>query len=230
MKYTLTGNFYEACDCDVVCSCWVGRSPPMGSCTGLFVWEFDAGNTIDVSGSAVDVGGCRVMLITQGSDCNDAANAIVVFSGSSDVPTPAQQTVLMSALSNQEAPWGKVVTMDAARKDVRNGIIHIAPTPSGASISITGSADAAGNALTASASLTFPVAPITLHSQGENTFIARSTGNPTGQIDAGWVELDNTSSGLDILATATYAADEYVFDLDITDVSAVRGKFAYISP
>ena len=61
MAYSLSGEFFEACDCDVVCSCWAGVPPVMGTCTGLFAWHITTG-VVD----AVDVSGCSAMLLFNG--------------------------------------------------------------------------------------------------------------------------------------------------------------------
>lgn len=233
MQYNLTGNFYEACDCAVVCSCWLDHPPPMGSCTGLFVWAFGEGSTIDMPGGTESVNGFKVMLITQGRECDNAENAIVLLSGPDGdsfdpphLPTETQQKALEAALNETNGPWAKVVNLNPARKDIQNGLIVIKSTENKILI------DASGVAIKAKASMVIPAQAVSLQSSDANSFIARSTGNPNGTIDGGWVELDHSSSGLDILATANYAPppsppDEYVFDLDITDVSAVKGTFTY---
>ncbi|WP_396415809.1 DUF1326 domain-containing protein [Kocuria sp.] len=38
MDYTLTGEFLEACDCTVICPCWVDDDPTEGHCTGFVLW------------------------------------------------------------------------------------------------------------------------------------------------------------------------------------------------
>ena len=42
MSYTLTGSFIEACDCFIVCPCWVDEDADDGHCTGLVAWSLDA--------------------------------------------------------------------------------------------------------------------------------------------------------------------------------------------
>lgn len=62
MKYTLTGNFLEACDCTVICPCWVDDDPVEGHCTGFVLWEF----TGDGTESKIDglvVTGCKVVSV-----------------------------------------------------------------------------------------------------------------------------------------------------------------------
>ena len=51
MSYTLAGTFTEACDCTVICPCWVDDDPVGGHCTGLIAWQIEVGhvNGIDVA-------------------------------------------------------------------------------------------------------------------------------------------------------------------------------------
>jgi hypothetical protein len=60
MPYHVTGPFIEACDCTVLCPCWVGNPPDLGSCTGFFAWSLDTGSRID----GVDVGGHQVVSVS----------------------------------------------------------------------------------------------------------------------------------------------------------------------
>lgn len=43
MSYSLSGYFIEACDCTVICPCWVDDDPVGGHCTGLIAWHIDTG-------------------------------------------------------------------------------------------------------------------------------------------------------------------------------------------
>lgn len=55
MSYTLFGTFIEACDCTVICPCWVDDDPVGGHCTGLIAWDIDGGklNGIDIAGRRI---------------------------------------------------------------------------------------------------------------------------------------------------------------------------------
>lgn len=71
MKYTLAGQFLEACDCTVICPCWVDDDPVGGHCTGFILWDFqkDKDNNnrdstiIDEGGSKHIVTGCKVVSV-----------------------------------------------------------------------------------------------------------------------------------------------------------------------
>lgn len=47
MSYFLTGSFIEACDCTVICPCWVDDDPVGGHCTGLIAWHLDSGSLVN---------------------------------------------------------------------------------------------------------------------------------------------------------------------------------------
>ncbi len=56
LSYHLTGTFIEACNCTVICPCWLDDEPTEDFCAGLYAWTFAPGSTIeqyDVSGRTV---------------------------------------------------------------------------------------------------------------------------------------------------------------------------------
>jgi hypothetical protein len=57
MAYQLEGRLLEACNCKVVCPCWVGEDPDHGICEGVIAWCVDKGtvNGVDVSGLTLAV-------------------------------------------------------------------------------------------------------------------------------------------------------------------------------
>ncbi|WP_336650379.1 DUF1326 domain-containing protein [Kocuria rosea] len=69
MEYTLAGQFLEACDCTVICPCWVDDDPVGGHCTGFILWEFQKDkvgreSTItDEDGTEHIVTGCKVVSV-----------------------------------------------------------------------------------------------------------------------------------------------------------------------
>jgi hypothetical protein len=60
MGYLLNGTFVEACDCRLMCPCWIDDEPDDGHCTGLFAWSVGDGSSIDGLG----VAGARVVCVT----------------------------------------------------------------------------------------------------------------------------------------------------------------------
>lgn len=50
--YELVGTLLEACECGVLCPCWIGEDPDEGKCDSFNAYHFDAGHIhgVDVSG------------------------------------------------------------------------------------------------------------------------------------------------------------------------------------
>ena len=87
MSYTLTGSFIEACDCFIVCPCWVDEDADDGHCTGLVAWSLDAGSTID----GTPVHGRKVVSVTaHGSRRRGGTSSTVVFVDHEATPTQAR--------------------------------------------------------------------------------------------------------------------------------------------
>lgn len=57
--YLLSGSFFELCDCQTICPCWVGQLPDDARCTGAFAWKVEAGKIDDL-----DVGGRSVVSVS----------------------------------------------------------------------------------------------------------------------------------------------------------------------
>jgi len=58
--YLLEGTILEACNCDVLCPCWIGEDPDNGTCDAVVAYHIDHG---EVSG--VDVSGFTVVEVTR---------------------------------------------------------------------------------------------------------------------------------------------------------------------
>jgi hypothetical protein len=50
--YQLQGTLLEACNCDVLCPCWIGEDPDNGTCSAVVAYNLDKGTIrgVDVSG------------------------------------------------------------------------------------------------------------------------------------------------------------------------------------
>jgi hypothetical protein len=50
--YQFEGTLLEACNCDVLCPCWIGEDPDNGTCRSAVAYHFDQGTIrgVDVSG------------------------------------------------------------------------------------------------------------------------------------------------------------------------------------
>ena len=52
MSYQFQGTLLEACNCDVLCPCWIGEDPDNGTCQSVIAYNLDRGTIrgVDVSG------------------------------------------------------------------------------------------------------------------------------------------------------------------------------------
>jgi len=48
-KWSLTGNYFEACNCDAACPCVFTSAPTEGKCTVLLAWHIEKGKYGDTS-------------------------------------------------------------------------------------------------------------------------------------------------------------------------------------
>jgi hypothetical protein len=92
--YQFQGTLLEACDCDVLCPCWIGEDPDGGTCQSVVAYHLDSGtvNGLDVSGLTlasvvfipgnVLAGGWEQVLFVDDAATDEQAKALVdVFSG-----------------------------------------------------------------------------------------------------------------------------------------------------
>ena len=54
-KWSLTGNYFEACNCNVACPCVFTSAPTEGKCTVLLAWHVDRGKYGDTSLDGLNV-------------------------------------------------------------------------------------------------------------------------------------------------------------------------------
>lgn len=79
-RYNLRGTFVEACNCIVICPCWVEDEPTEKFCAGLFAWTFADGSLIQ----GRDVGGHSLVSVTVHGDArrgNRSESAVFVGDG-----------------------------------------------------------------------------------------------------------------------------------------------------
>jgi hypothetical protein len=215
MGYALKGEFFEVCDCEAVCSCWAEIDPVMGGCTGLFAWFITSGTV-----GAVNVAGCNAMLLFNGTRCDKARHLLLLVHGG----TPQQRDAVRVAITT--GPWSDVVRLDT-------GVVMPALVPATITKTpIAGQANKVGLsalAVDCVAEAFCEIQSYELHGPA-GSLIRRSTGAGSPQsIKVGKVYTDASGTGLNLLAVDKTLPAPYTFDVDITDISAVRGKFSYTS-
>jgi hypothetical protein len=95
MSYQLEGRILEACNCKVLCPCWIGEDPDYGTCEAMVAWHIDQG-AID----GLDVSDRTLALISHipGNILQGNWKAVVYVD---DGASPAQQEALVNAWSGK---------------------------------------------------------------------------------------------------------------------------------
>lgn len=223
-SYNLIGDFYEACDCEVICSCWAEKEPEMGSCTGIFAWKFKASSVVD----AVNVAGSNVMVITTGASCDESDHLLILI----DASSVAKKTALETAFNFNSGAWSRVfntrpsAVSAAIDADITIGNKSISAKPRPGPLPAIGDFIATANYKMQH--------NIFLTSAPANNLITRISGQVTPKLEIGVVERIEvggkfTDDGLNILAD-TNTHPPYSFDVDVEQVSFVKGSFYYVTP
>jgi hypothetical protein len=123
MSYTLNGSFIEACDCFIVCPCWVDEEADDGHCTGLVAWTLGAGSTIDTT----PVHDRKVVSVTaHGSRRRGGTSSTVVFVDHQATPTQAR--LLAEAFAGTlDGPLGELAEVSGRVVLTGQAVIEIEP-------------------------------------------------------------------------------------------------------
>jgi hypothetical protein len=119
ISYHLTGTFIEACNCKVICPCWVDDTPDEDHCAGLFAWVFDDDATI----AGHPVGGRSLVSATIHGDSRRGGTSESVIYVDDALSEPVKD-LLVAAFSGKGggtlADLAQVTgeVLDAARADI----------------------------------------------------------------------------------------------------------------
>lgn len=134
MAYEMQGIFLEACDCRVICPCWIDEEPDEASCTGLIAWYIEKGwiARLEVSGLAVvsishheghrKTGAQEVILVIDDKASDEQAEALQeTFTGSLGGPLEelnelAGRDPIVRRAPIQYTHDGKVTTLHIGKK------------------------------------------------------------------------------------------------------------------
>lgn len=120
MRYELSGQFVEMCDCYTVCPCWVGQKPTEDRCTGAFGWRIERG---EIEG--VDVGGRRVLSVSFHSGHRDTGGQ-EVFLFVDDGASDEQFDLLVRAFTGRlGGPLGELGTLMGVLRAAERAAIEI---------------------------------------------------------------------------------------------------------
>jgi hypothetical protein len=228
--YNIRGKFYEACDCEIICSCWAEIDPAMGECTGIYAWQLEAGSVVN----GVDVTGGLVVMLSYGASCDDADHMLILIGGlGGDL---AKQDVLKLAV--QFGPWAEVVKMTSNDPTNYDDIITgVNITLSNTSLSANYTSASPPRSVEVAANWVFAadansIERTTIQSNNPASLIHRITGQPPQPVEVGRIAVPSAgATGLSLLAESKPSNNnKYLFDIDITQVTAIRGPFHYQSP
>lgn len=131
MDYTLAGQFLEACDCTVICPCWVDDDPVGGHCTGFILWDL---GTVDGQGdSRIDghpVTGCRVVSVSthSGKRRDKSSTTTVIYVDTADQHRRGLVELLGQAFAGTVGgPLADLAGVSGTVVDVQPA--HISPLP-----------------------------------------------------------------------------------------------------
>lgn len=136
MDYTLTGEFLEACDCTVICPCWVDDDPVGGHCTGFILWDFTGDSRI----GGHEVAGCKVVSVSTHSgkrrdesptttviyvDTGKVGNTVLPQDGAENGRPADLVGLLGQAFSgkSQEGPLADLATVSGTVTDIQRAHI-----------------------------------------------------------------------------------------------------------
>ncbi len=115
--YRFQGTLLEACNCDVLCPCWIGEDPDNGSCSSVVAYHFDTGaiRGIDVSGLTIAnvvfipgnvlAGNWKQVIFVDDQASDQQAQAIVdAFSGDLGGPLADLAQLVSERLGVMRAP------------------------------------------------------------------------------------------------------------------------------
>jgi hypothetical protein len=116
--YDLEGSLLEACQCGVLCPCWIGEDPDEGSCNAVNAYRFDTGtirgidvsglslvNVVHIPGNVLAPGSWRVVMFVDERASDEQFAAIVdAYQGKLGGPLADIAGLIGEVLDVQRAP------------------------------------------------------------------------------------------------------------------------------
>lgn len=221
MSYELSGHFVEACDCTVICPCWVDDDPVGGHCTGLIAWDIESGTI-----NGTPVAGRRVVSVSTHQGNRRASTSTVSVIYVDAAATDDQHRALVGAFGGgEDGPLGELaavsgvvagseraaVAIDVGADGGWAVTVHPPASPDIAVVSATG----APKVFDEDPDPSVPRHPLTL----QHTALAKELGitedDPTVTAQAGHAFTVNVGG----LPAGT---------LSVTGRSGMRGRFSYV--
>jgi hypothetical protein len=134
--YQFQGTLLEACNCDVLCPCWIGEDPDNGTCSSVVAYHFDAGKVrgIDVSGLTIAnvvfipgnvlAGNWKQLIFVDDQANDEQAQAIVdAFSGKLGGPLADLAQLIGERLGVVRAPISHEIVEGRGTLSVGDGAV-----------------------------------------------------------------------------------------------------------
>lgn len=125
LRYHLTGTFIEACNCEVICPCWVDDTPDEEFCAGLFAWRLGAGSEIE----GIDVSDGVVVSVTVHGDARRGGTSESALYVSDTLPAAAVPHLIEAFAGRGGGPLGRLAGVTGEVVD--QGTARVALTPRG---------------------------------------------------------------------------------------------------
>lgn len=199
-SYRLSGHFFELCDCETICVCWLGEEPTDGRCTGVFAWTITSGTI-----GGTDVAGTRVVSASYHTG-NRREGGLDVYLFVDDNATEKQAEVLADAFTGRlGGPLGELAKLMGELRGTARTSIELINGDRTTTLRV-------GNSISGTAETLFGT-------DGQATELAHS---PYSDVMASRAEIGKTADFKINLGAPG-------FDLEVTGRSAMRGRFAYRS-
>src|SRR4051794_15267612 len=142
VAYDLEGPLLEACDCGVLCPCWIGEDPDNGTCQAVVAYHFDRGSIrgVDVSGLTlanvtflpgnVLAGGWKVLTFIDETASEEQAEAMLnAFTGKLGGPLADLAALVGEVVEVRRAPISHTISEGAGTLKVGDGAVfaHMEP-------------------------------------------------------------------------------------------------------
>jgi hypothetical protein len=140
--YQFQGTLLEACNCDVLCPCWIGEDPDNGTCSSVVAYHFDKGmiRGVDVSGLTlanvvfipgnVLAGNWKAALFVDERASDEQLEAIVdAFSGKLGGPLADLSQLIGEVLEVRRVPISHEVEEGRGRLSVGEGAVEAVMEP-----------------------------------------------------------------------------------------------------
>jgi hypothetical protein len=145
----------EVCSCDVLCPCWIGEDPDLGTCESVVAYHFDSGDVagVDVSGltvaSVVHIpgnvleGNWRQLLYIDDQASDEQEKALVdVFTGKAGGPIADLAGLVGEVVAIERAPISHEIVDGAGTLKVGdkvNASMHPYKGPDGSTTTLNNS-------------------------------------------------------------------------------------------